>query len=71
MTTNELHLGNSQQDEKLPVMRWLDYPSNSPELGEEIVVMYGSSNKKEVVTWTMKFIGTGIKFRWVRLPTIA
>lgn len=56
---------------KTDVMRWLDYPSHSPELGEEIVVMYGDSNKKEVVTWTMKFIGTGIKFRWVRLPAIA
>ena len=56
---------------KLPVMRWLDYPSHSPELGEEIVVCYGDSNKKEVVIWTMKFVGTGIKFRFIRLPAIA
>lgn len=56
---------------KTDVMRWLDYPSHSPDLGEEIVVMYGDNHKKEVVTWTMKFIGTGIKFRWVRLPAIA
>jgi hypothetical protein len=55
---------------KTDVMRWLDYPSQSPELGEEIVVMYGDSNKKEIVTWTMKFVGTGIKFRWIRLPAI-
>ena len=53
------------------VMRWLDYPSHSPELGEEIVVCYGDNNKKEVITWTMKFVGTGIKFKFIRLPAIA
>lgn len=53
------------------VMRWLDYPSHSPELGEEIVVCYGDNAKKEVVTWKLKFVGSELKFKWIRLPAIA
>lgn len=66
---------------KLPVMRWLDYPEQKPNLGEEVVVCYPSKvregvEKREIVEWTFKTMNNAannpeLKFKFIRLPAIA
>ncbi len=66
---------------KTDVMRWLDYPEYQPNVGDEVVICYTSNKelglqKRELVEWTFKTMNNSannpnLKFKWLRLPSIA